>query len=59
MIDDMDGVSLCVDVRDDNLGMGIQTDGCGYRDNFLLVCDTHTRLKLRWVRDGYFFPIRG
>jgi hypothetical protein len=52
-------------IRDGNLGMGtwyplgIRPDGYGYGDDFLSVGGTHTRLKPRWVRDGYFFPPTG
>jgi hypothetical protein len=57
------GVQIYIKVytRDDNLGMitqymlGNWSYGYRYRDNFLPVCDTRTRSKLRRVWNGYFF----
>jgi hypothetical protein len=57
MIDDMNRVTLCVDVRDGNLGTDTRPNG--YGDNFLSTGGTRTQPKLRWVRDGYFFSIHG
>jgi hypothetical protein len=51
--------------RDGNLGtgtrylLGTRPDGYGYEDDFLPAGGTRTRLELRQVRDGYFFPPTG
>jgi hypothetical protein len=42
-----------------NSGMGTQSDGAGYGDDFLSAVGTHTRPESRWVRGGYFFPPAG
>jgi hypothetical protein len=59
MIDDMNRVTLCVDVRDGNLGTDTRPDGYEYGDNFLPTGGTRTQPELRRVWDGYFFSIHG